>query len=59
MPIKKKIQKALLLGALWFAFIGAPLSPKEIEELLRQVNVPKVVHTLREHSDCGDPPSEG
>jgi hypothetical protein len=45
-----------MVGALWFAFLGAPLSPKEIEELLVQVNVPKVAHTLREESDCGDPP---
>jgi hypothetical protein len=54
--IKKKLQKALLLGVLWFALFGAPMSPKEIEELLRQVNVPKVAHTLREQSDSGAPP---
>jgi hypothetical protein len=54
--IRNKLRKVLLLGAFWFALIGAPMSPKEIEELLRRFNVPKVAHTLREQSDSGDPP---
>jgi len=54
--IMQKLRKILLLGALWFALVGAPMSPKEIEELLRQVNVPRVAHTLREQSDSGDLP---
>jgi hypothetical protein len=54
--IKNKLRKVCLFGALWFALVGAPMSPQEIEELLRQVNVPKVAHTLREQSDNSDPP---
>jgi hypothetical protein len=52
-----EIAKVLLLGSLWFALIGAPMSPQEIEELLCQMNVPKVAHVLQEQSDRGDPPA--
>jgi hypothetical protein len=52
--INNKLGKVLLLGAFWFALVGAPMSPQEIEELLRQVNVPEVAHTRREQSDSGD-----
>jgi hypothetical protein len=58
--IKNKLQKLFLISAIGLALLfGAPMSPKEIEELLRQVNVPKVAHTLREQSDSGDGPPEG
>jgi hypothetical protein len=54
--ITNRLQKVLFLGSLWFALVGAPMSPREIEELLCQVNVPKVAHTLRQQSASGDPP---
>jgi hypothetical protein len=52
----KKLRKLLLLGAFWFALIGAPISPQEIEELLCRFNVPKVAYALRQQRDSGDPP---
>jgi hypothetical protein len=59
--IKNRLRKIILIGAIALAlFGGAPVSPKEIEELLRQVHVAKVVHTIREESDQGDgPPKPG
>ncbi|HEY1755326.1 MAG TPA: hypothetical protein VGG72_08010 [Bryobacteraceae bacterium] len=50
----KKLRKVLRLGAFWFALVGAPMSPQEIEELLYQLNVPKVAHVLRQESAEGE-----
>jgi hypothetical protein len=59
--IKSKMQKVLGIGVLGFVLLfGVPMSPKEIEELLRQVSVPKVAHSLRKQSDSGGgPPEDG
>jgi hypothetical protein len=47
----------MMIGAIGFALLNAaPMSPEEIEELLSQVNVPKIAYTLRQQSDDGDPP---
>jgi hypothetical protein len=57
--IKIKLQRMLSIGVLGFTLLfGAPMSPKEIEALLRQVSVPKVAHSLREQRDSGDGPPE-
>jgi hypothetical protein len=49
----------LSIGVLGFTLsFGAPMSPKEIEELLRQVSVPKIAHSLRIQSNSGDGPPE-
>jgi hypothetical protein len=49
----------LSIGVLGFTLLfGVPMSPKEIEELLRQVSVPKVARSLRKQSDGGGGPLE-
>jgi hypothetical protein len=53
--IKTKLQKVLGIGVLGFVLLfGVPMSPKEIENLLRQVSVPKVANSLRKETDSGD-----
>jgi hypothetical protein len=34
--------------------MGMPMPPEKLEELLQQMNEPKVAHTLPEESDDGD-----
>jgi len=41
------------------AMMGAPMRPDEIEELMRQMNQPKLAHVLRDENDDGDPPVGG
>jgi hypothetical protein len=57
MSVKRKIMKLLFIGFLAIALLGgAPMRPDEIEELLCQMNQPKVAHTLREGKEHGDKP---
>ena len=44
---------ALGLGSL----IGVPMRAEELEELLHQMNQPKIANTLPDENDNGDPPS--
>jgi hypothetical protein len=37
---------------------GAPMHPNEIEEILAQLNRPKVAHSLRQEEDDGEELSE-
>jgi hypothetical protein len=37
--------------------MGVPMRAEDLEELLRQMNQPKIAHTLPEEKDNGDPPS--
>jgi hypothetical protein len=53
--IGNRLKKIALIGGLGLTLLcGAPMSPKDIEELLRQVQMPKVAHTLREENDNDD-----
>jgi hypothetical protein len=53
--IKTQLQKVLSIGVLGFTLLlGTPMSPKEIEELLREVSVPKIAHKLRKETESGD-----
>ena len=36
------------------ALAGVPMRPEEIEELMRQMNQPKLAHVLRDEDDSGD-----
>ena len=38
------------------AFIGVPMDPEKIRELLEQLTKPKVAETLPKHIDDGDDP---
>jgi hypothetical protein len=44
---------ALGLGSL----MGVPMRAEELEELLHQMNQPKIAHTLPDENDNSDPPS--
>jgi hypothetical protein len=53
--IKEKFRRILLVGAIGLALLmGTPMRPDEIEELMHQMNQPKVAHTLPDESDQGD-----
>jgi hypothetical protein len=55
--LKQRFRKLLLLLALWIgAQMGAPLSPEEIEELMRTMNAPKIVRKFAEEEEQGDDP---
>ena len=55
MSIKQVLRSLLFTGAvgLGLAF-GAPLHPGQIEELLHQLNQPKVAHTIRKREEDDD-----
>lgn len=36
---------------------GVPMRPDQIEELMHQMNQPKLAHVLKDEDDDGDPPS--
>jgi hypothetical protein len=40
------------------ALAGVPMRPEEIEELMRQMNQPKLAHVLRDESDRGNGDTE-
>jgi len=53
--VKEKARKMLLIGAIGLALLtGAPMRPEEIEDLMHQMNQPKVAHALRDENDQGD-----
>jgi hypothetical protein len=53
--LKKKLRVLLACAALEFGVLmGAPMRPDEIQELMRQMNQPKLAHVLRHEDDAGD-----
>lgn len=43
----------------WSAMLGVPMRPDEIQELMHQMNQPKLAHVLPgDEDDGGDPPTE-
>ena len=59
MSIKEKFRRILLIGAIGLALhTGTPMRPDEIEELMHQMNQPKVAHTLRDENNQGVDPIE-
>ena len=52
MSIKQKFRNLLLVGTIALGlFIGIPMRPEQIEDLLHQVNQPKIAHVLRKQTD--------
>jgi hypothetical protein len=52
--IKHRLRKVLLCMALGLASLaGAPMRPEEIEELMYQMNQPRIAHALPDESDRG------
>ena len=55
MSLKKKLRVLLACAALEFGVLmGAPMRPDEIQELMHQMNQPKLAHVLRNEDDAGD-----
>jgi hypothetical protein len=56
----KKLRVLLLCLALEVGVVaGVPMRPDEIQELMHQMNQPKLVHVLPSESDEGDDPPSG
>jgi len=57
--IKEKFRRILLIGAIGLALSqGAPMRPAEIEELMHQMNQPKLAHSLPDESGKENDPIE-
>ena len=55
MRVLPRLRTILVCAMLEFAALaGVPMRPEEIEELMRQMNQPKLAHVLRDESDSGD-----
>jgi hypothetical protein len=52
MRVLPRLRTILVCTMLEFAALaGVPMRPEEIEELMRQMNQPKLAHVLRDESD--------
>jgi hypothetical protein len=52
---KKRLRVLAVCLALEMGLVvGVPMRPDEIQELMQQLNVPKVAHVLPSESDNGD-----
>lgn len=38
------------------SIMGAPMRPEEVEEVMRNMNQPKIVHVLKDDNDSGSDP---
>lgn len=57
MNLKNRCCRIVLCAILAAAsFVGAPMRPDEVEELMRRMNRPKLAHTLPDESHKGDDP---
>ena len=57
MSLRKRLRVLLVCAALEFAaFSGMPMRADEIEELMRQVNRPRLAHALPANRDEGSSP---
>ena len=55
MRVPPRLRTVLVCTMLEFAALaGVPMRPEEIEELMRQMNQPKLAHVLRDEDDTGD-----
>ena len=55
MRVLPRLRTILVCAMLEFAALaGVPMRPEEIEELMRQMNQPKLAHVLRDENDSGD-----
>lgn len=55
MSIKQALRSLLFTGAVGVGLaLGAPLNPNQIEELLHQLNQPKVAHVIRQQNEDDD-----
>lgn len=60
MSIEEKLRRLVLCGVLgWAALVGVPMKPKEIVELMHQMNVPQCTQTIPGQNENGDDPLTG
>ena len=58
MSAKQKLRVLLACAVLEFGLLaGAPMRPDEIEDLMRQMNQPRLAHVLPSDEDSGDGPA--
>jgi hypothetical protein len=59
MRISARLRTLLVCSMLEYAaMMGSPMRPEEIQELMHQMNQPKLAHVLRDADDSGDGDSE-
>jgi hypothetical protein len=58
--LRKRLRSVFVCTFLQFgALVGVPMIPRDIEELMQQMNAAKLAHTLpSEEDDGGGPPDE-
>ncbi len=57
MPCASKLRALLLCVALEMGVLsGVPMRPDEIQELMNQMNQPKLAHVLPSNAEGGDDP---
>ena len=55
MRVPQRLRTILVCTMLEFAALaGVPMRPEEIEELMRQMNQPKLAHVIPDESEHGD-----
>jgi hypothetical protein len=55
MRLHPRLRTLLVCSMLEYAaLMGSPMRPEEIEELMRQMNQPKLAHVLRDDDERGD-----
>lgn len=59
MSLRKRLRSMFVCTFLQFgALVGVPMLPRDIEELMQQMNAAKLAHTLpSEDEDRGGPPA--
>ena len=56
MRLHPRLRTLLVCSMLEYAaLMGSPMRPEEIEELMRQMNQPKLAHVPRDENDSGEP----
>ena len=59
MPLMKRLRVLLVCLPLEMGVLaGVPMRPDEIQELMNQMNQPKVAHVLPSENDEGDVPPD-
>ena len=59
MSLVYRLRVFVLCAALEMGVLsGVPMRPDEIQELMNQMNQPKMAHTLPDESDQGDDPDK-
>ena len=58
MSLRKPLRTLLICVVLEFGVLsGVPMQARELEELMRQLQQPKLAHVLPGEEDDGDPPN--